>query len=289
MKMLILGSTGMLGMAIYHQAQQEKIPVIGAARSGADRRLDIKDESALRALLVSERPSIVINTVAITNLDTCEKDPSSAYFTNTRPASIIAGTCREIGARFIHISTDHYYSGDARKQHTERDAVTIVNEYARTKYAAETFALTHDESLVIRTNIVGFRNRPGSPTFIEWCIRMLEEKSPATLFDDFFTSPIDVYGFADILLDLIDTDTTGILNVAGKDVSSKQEFILGLADALHLDASHTVTGSVKDLAGTRRAESLGLHVKKAEGILGYAMPDHHTVISHIVHQYTKEH
>jgi dTDP-4-dehydrorhamnose reductase len=289
MKMLILGSTGMLGMALYHTAQQEKITVIGAARSGADRNLDVTNPSALQAILHKERPDIVVNTVAITNLDACETNPTSAYLTNTRPASIVAGVCRDIGARSIHISTDHYYTGDGRKLHKENDPVQLVNEYARTKYAAETFALTHQETLVIRTNIVGFRNRPDSTTFAEWCIRMLKEKSPTTLFDDFYTSPIDIYHFSGILLDIIKTDATGIFNIAGKDVSSKQEFVLGLADALHLDTAHTRTGSVKDLPGTRRAESLGLNVKKTEKILGYRMPDHRAVIETLVRRYTMEH
>ena len=289
MKMLILGSTGMLGMALYHQAAKEKITVVGAARSGADRTLDVTDDAALKALLLAERPEIVVNTVAITNLDACENNPSSAYLTNTRPASVIATTCREIGALSIHISTDHYYTGDERKMHKEHDPVTLVNEYARTKYAAEAFALTHEDSLVLRTNIVGFRNRPGSPTFTEWCITMLNEKTPAMLFDDFYTSPIDVHSFSEVILDLIKTNVTGVLNVSGRDVSSKQEFVLELAEALRLDTSHTGTGSVKGLSGTRRAESLALNVHKAEQKLGYMLPDRHEVIANLVREYTREH
>jgi dTDP-4-dehydrorhamnose reductase len=289
MKMLILGSTGMLGMALYSRAQQDEIAVIGAARSVADRILDVTKPAALQELILTERPAVVINTVAITSLDACEKNPASAYLTNTRAASIIASSCKEIGARFVHISTDHYYTGDKRKLHGETDPVQLVNEYARTKYAAEAFALTHQDTLVIRTNIVGFRNRPDNPTFAEWCIRMLKEKSPATLFDDFYTSPIDVYHFSDIVLDLIRIGSTGIVNIAGKDVSSKQEFILGLADTLHLDTSHTSTGSVKGLQGTPRAESLGLDVHKAEKILGYSMPDRQAVIDNLVRHYTREH
>jgi dTDP-4-dehydrorhamnose reductase len=288
MKMLILGSTGMLGMALYRQAKRENISVIGAARSGADRTVDITNKGALQSLIINDNPDIVINTVAITNLDCCENTPSLAYLTNARPASIIAEICSKTGAEFIHISTDHYYSMDARKRHSEKSPVTLVNEYARTKYAAEWFAQTYEKSLVIRTNIVGFKNRPENLTFVEWCIRMLIERTPATLFNDFYTSPIDVYRFSEILLDLIETGTTGILNVAGKEVLSKKEFIFELADALNLDTSHTKTGSVHMLTGIKRAESLGLNVKKVEKILGYRMPDRHDVINNLVHHYYGE-
>lgn len=285
MKMLILGSTGMLGMALYQQAKREKITVIGVARSAADRTIDVTSVAALQSLIENENPDIVVNTIAITNLNNCEKDPSLAYLTNTRPASIIAHTCSKIDAGFIHISTDHYYTGDKRKKHGEKFPVFLVNEYARTKYAAESFARTYDRSLVIRTNIVGFKNKADNPTFVEWCIRKLSSAAPLILFDDFFTSPIDVYRFSEILLDLIEKGSTGVLNVAGKDVSSKKEFILELADALHLDNSHTKTGHIDMLEGAVRADSLGLNINKVEKILGYKMPDRYEVINNLVNQY----
>ena len=37
----------------------------------------------------------------------------------------------------IHISTDHYYSGDGSKLHKESDEIKIVNTYAKTKFEAE--------------------------------------------------------------------------------------------------------------------------------------------------------
>jgi dTDP-4-dehydrorhamnose reductase len=285
MKMLILGSTGMLGMALYRKAKRRKITVIGVARSGADRTIDVTNGTALQSVIFNENPDIVINTIAITNLDYCERNPSLAYLTNARPASIVANICSKSDTSFIHISTDHYYTGDKRKRHTEKSPITLVNEYARTKYAAEWFARTDEKSLIIRTNIVGFKNKPENPTFVEWCIKMLTERTPTTIYDDFYTSPIDVYRFSEILLDLIEKGTTGVLNVAGEEVSSKKEFILELANALNLDTSHTKTGSVQKLAGIKRAESLGLNVNKAEKILGYKMPDRHDVINNLVHQH----
>lgn len=274
----------MLGMALYRQAKREKITVIGVARSGAEHSIDVTNETALQSVIINENPDIVVNTIAITNLDYCEMNPTLAYLTNARPASIIANICSDIDAASIHISTDHYYTGDKRKQHTEKSPVTLVNEYARTKYAAEWFARTYEKSLIIRTNIVGFKNKADNPTFIEWCIKMLAERIPSTIFDDFYTSPIDTYHFSEVLLDLIEKETTGVLNVAGKDVSSKKEFILEFAEAMNLDTSNTKTGSVHNLSGIKRAESLGLNVNKAEKILGYKMPNRHDVINNLIRQ-----
>ncbi len=57
----------------------------------------------------------------------------------------------------MQISTDHYFCGQGDLKHDESAPVTLLNEYARTKYAGEAFALTNPEACVIRTNVVGFR------------------------------------------------------------------------------------------------------------------------------------
>lgn len=288
MKILLLGATGMLGKALFRTAQDNNYTVIGVARSGTDRSIDIQHETTLRTLIREEQPQIILNTAAITNIDYCEKNPEDVFMTNTRPAAFLAELAAELNAYLIHISTDHFYSGDGRKQHAEDDQITLVNEYARSKYLAESLTRLYQNSLIIRTNIVGFRGNPYNPTFLEWCLKNLTEMNQITLFDDFFTSSIDVYRFSEILLDLIRKNTTGIYNVAGRDVTSKREFVLDLASALHLDISHTSTGSVHDMKSTRRADSLGLDVEKVEKILGYTMPDRYEVINNLKKKMNEE-
>jgi dTDP-4-dehydrorhamnose reductase len=284
MKILILGATGMLGKAIYRTAQNNNYTVIGVARSGTDRSVDIKNETGLQRLVRDEQPQIILNTVAITNIDYCEKNPEDVFMTNTRPASFLADLSSELNAYLVHISTDHYYHGEGLKRHSEVDPITLVNEYARSKYLAECFTRLYPNSLIVRTNIVGFRGLKESPTFVEWCLKILTEKEQVTLFDDYYTSSIDVCRFSEILLDLIRKKITGTLNVAGRDVTSKREFITDLANAFNLDISHATAGSVHRMESTPRADSLGLDVKKVEEILGYPMPDRYEVVENLKRQ-----
>ena len=284
-EILLLGSTGLLGQAIAREARLRGERLLGVARSGADFNLDIRKDEELARLIETTRPDIVINTCAIVNHALCEDDLKAAYEINSRPNAILAQLARQYGFYLVYISTDGYYSGDLNSTHAPTDPVLLLNEYARTKYAGECFALTAPQSLVLRTNIVGFRGRDGQPTFVEWAIQTLKEHKTMTLFDDYFTSSITVTQFAKALFDLLPHEPTGIFNLASSEVSSKAQFITQLAKALDLDLGQARVGSVKSLTSSQRADSLGLNVSQTEALLGYALPGLAEVISQIKGEY----
>lgn len=286
-KYLLIGSTGMLGKAFMQASLKKGNEIIGLARSGADINIDISDANALLKTLNMVKPDIIINTAAIVNLDYCEKHPSEAYLINTRPSAILADYCRQNGVYLIHISTDHLFSGDKRAKHDEKTAVTLLNEYARTKYLAEKLVETHPDSLIIRTNIVGFRGSKTSQCFVEWIIDSVKLEKPLILFDDYYTSSIDVSTLSKIILDLSATGAKGLFNIGSRDVSSKKEFILQFASQFGYDLSNAKTGKVHDLTGVHRCESLGLDVSKVEHHLGYKMPLLDEVLASLHNEYMK--
>lgn len=285
MKVLILGSTGMLGQALLKEAQFRNHEAIGIARKRADICIDITNDLALKETILKVEPEILINTVAIVNHAECENNPCYAYLVNSRPCSIISDICTEISAYYVHISTDHYFTGDGNKKHNESYPIKLLNEYARTKYIGESFALLNPYALIVRTNIVGFRSKENQPTFLEWVIKSIKEDAPITLFDDYFTSSINVTQFSSSIFDLIEKKPNGIINLACREVRSKKDFIEAIANQLGIYISKARVGSVTDLRDIRRAESIGLDVTKAENILGYTMPSFEQVISSLVNDY----
>jgi dTDP-4-dehydrorhamnose reductase len=285
MKVLLIGSTGMLGQALMYEMIRRGMDVIGIARSGADISCDIVDDRTLSNIILSIKPQIIINSAAMVSLKKCEDKPDYTYLINARPASILAEISIKAGIFYIQISTDHYYTGDCNLKHTEEHPIRLINEYARTKYAAERFALTCPSALVIRTNIVGFSNKIDAPTFVEWAIQNIENNSPITLFNDYFTSSIHVTQFSSALLDIIENRPNGVLNLASREVFSKKAFICALAKKMGYPLTNIKIGSVFDAGDASRAESLGLDVGKAETILGYELPTLEEVITSIVEKY----
>lgn len=284
MNIAIIGATGMLGQALLREGTRRGGKPIGFARTNSDYNVDITDSDKLIIKLDQLRPDVVINTAAMTSIEACEQDNFSAYLVNSKAVAILAKACADMRIKLVQISTDHYYINDRDSKHHEAAPITLVNEYARTKYAGETFALTCPGALVVRTNIVGFRGK-GKPTFLEWVITSLMEGSKITLFEDFFTSSINVHGCASAIYDLLSKNISGVLNIGSRDVCSKMKFIMLVADRLGVEALNTKTGSVLEISEARRAESLGLDVSNAEHHLGYELPTTQQVVDALVSEY----
>jgi dTDP-4-dehydrorhamnose reductase len=287
MKILITGINGMLGQALKKQAQIRNIDTIGIDLNNADIVLDITDSKNLIKTIKNIKPDIIINTAALVNLNQCEQNPEFAYKINAEAVETLAKVSKDINAYLIQISTDHFFTGKNTAKHKETDKVTLLNEYAKTKYQGEQFALCYENSLIIRTNIVGFRNKKDSPTFIEWVLQTLKEKSPITLFNDFFTSSITVTQLSKAIFDLLLKKPIGILNIASREVSNKKTFIEALAKNLNFNLSNAKIGSVNDKKILKRANCNGLDVSKAECILEYNLPTLNEVINNIVNEYNK--
>jgi dTDP-4-dehydrorhamnose reductase len=240
----------------------------------------------LVGLIKSRFFSIIINACALVDHRLCEVDKESAYRINARPSSILAQITRETNSKYVFISTDGYYHGDKDLKHGESAPVQLLNEYARSKYAGECFAMTNPDSLVVRTNIVGFKGKKNKPTFLEWVIESLQTGIGMTLFTDYYTSSISVAQFSCVLCDLLASrPPSGILNIAGAHVSSKAQFIRKLAHVFDLEPGNCKEDSVDSLVDSRRANSLGLDVSRVEKIVGYAMPDLDQVLAQLKQEY----
>jgi dTDP-4-dehydrorhamnose reductase len=278
--LLVVGSTGTLGRALLRAAQARGLQCAGAARRGAPIALDVGDAAAITAAVRMHRPAAVINCAAITSIDGCERDPAAAQRINGRAPGVLAAISAEVGARFVQISTDHFFIGDGSALHDEAAPVRLVNAYARSKHEGEAAALAVADTLAIRTNFTGWRGWP-EPTFIEWAVSAIERREPITGFSDFVTSTIDADALAQAILDLTDRGAAGLYNVAAREPIDKARFLRRLACALGASAENIFEGSVRSLA-TPRAESLALDVRKAERALGRLLPDIDQVLSALV-------
>ncbi len=279
MRALVLGGTGLLGRALVLEARQRGFEIISAARSNSDHNIDLCEDAALDHLLGALSPDLVINAAAIVNLAACEADPQLAHRLNARPAEVLAHWSSATNTPFVQVSTDHFFDGGGDAKHDEQAPITLLNTYARSKYAGEEYALQSDHALVVRTSLAGFH--PDGRGFAHWAMDALHNHKPLTLFDDFYGSIIDVHSFSEALFELLNKDARGLFNLASSDVSSKKGFTLGLANAANIKLDWAQNGSVRGLM-PRRARSLGLDVQKAETALGRALPGRDAVCAKLI-------
>ncbi|KKK79156.1 hypothetical protein LCGC14_2836330, partial [marine sediment metagenome] len=78
MKILLIGSTGMVGTAIEKVCARKKIDCMGLTHND----LQITDFDAVKEAIEKHKPDAVINTAAIVGIDQCELEPQRAFDVN---------------------------------------------------------------------------------------------------------------------------------------------------------------------------------------------------------------
>src|SRR3989454_11297087 len=105
-RVLEAGGTGLLGQYIGKEAVRRGHEVIAPhrGRQAPDderidwHRLDIRDSSAVSALVRSVEPNLVLNAAAMTDVDRCEADPDEAKQVNETAAGQLAAVSNDVGA-----------------------------------------------------------------------------------------------------------------------------------------------------------------------------------------------
>src|SRR6185503_11928328 len=107
LRILVTGAGGMVGRALSEYCRS-----IGDVVLPFDHRsLDISDHELVRQTLLNEKPEVVINCAAWTDVDGCESDRERAYAANARGPENLATACSESGSLLVTISTDYVFDG----------------------------------------------------------------------------------------------------------------------------------------------------------------------------------
>ena len=133
-KYLIIGSNGLLGSAL--KTYLPKTQTFSLARNNSNYNLNLLNFKKLEHLFKIYKFEFVINCAAITNLNYCEKNKKIAWKTNTlllRNYLIYPKN----NFKYIHISTDHFFSSEKIKFYNENSTLKSINYYSKTKLIAE--------------------------------------------------------------------------------------------------------------------------------------------------------
>lgn len=138
---LVVGANGQLG--------NELKLLLGEKAEYVDRdQLDITDAAAVKAFVVPEKYSAVINCAAYTAVDKAETDAELAEKINVTGPLNLAKT----GIPLIQVSTDYVFDGTGHCPYVETDTTNPQSIYGVTKLAGEKAALDNAcGCFVIRT------------------------------------------------------------------------------------------------------------------------------------------
>ena len=74
--------------------------------------MDISDEKAVMKIVQRERPAILVNAAAYTDVDGCEDNGTYAFAVNGYGPGYIAAACLETGAILVSLQYRLYFRGN---------------------------------------------------------------------------------------------------------------------------------------------------------------------------------
>jgi dTDP-4-dehydrorhamnose reductase len=221
------------------------------------------------ALAISQiKPDIIINTAGLTSVELCEEFPERAVEVNTNLALNLAKVSSLNSIKFVHISTDHLFSGQ-KMLVDENEPIDAQNMYGITKANAESEVLNNNaESLILRTNFYGWGTGYRS-SFSDVIIKALRERRTIKLFTDVYYTPILIQNLVEVVHRLIEIKASGIFNIVSDTRVSKFEFGLCIADIFGLDNTliHSALMS-QNRTLVKRPLDMSLSNRKVSDLLG---------------------
>ncbi len=208
---LIFGAGGQLGselMKLFPEAT-------GVYHTGSEGNLtlDITNFVRLEDIILKKRPKVIINTVALTNVDKCETEKGIANKINAESVRHIVRAAAVSRSYLVHVSTDYVFDG-ADGMYKENSIPNPINFYGLSKLLGDWAAQSYDDSLIVRTSGV-FGYKSNYPRFV---LSQLKEGKEVKAVESFY-SPIHAKLLAEAILELTELRRTGIVNVSGPRIS----------------------------------------------------------------------
>jgi dTDP-4-dehydrorhamnose reductase len=218
MKVLVTGAAGMLGRDLMLAAGNAGHDVVGFGRA----ELDVTDTAALKKKFDLERPDLVINSAAWTDVDGAETAEEAAFAVNGAGAGAVAAAAARAGAGVVYVSTDYVFDGAKGAPYVESDQPGPLSAYARTKLAGEeATAAANKRHFIVRSGgLFGI----GGPNFVETMLRLATMQNEVTVVRDQVGSPTYTWHLAYGIVRLIEGLEYGIHHMPAAGKCSWYEF-----------------------------------------------------------------
>ncbi len=242
---VITGSNGLLGQTLVNllMKQPNHFSVIGLSRgenrSGRDdftyHSLDITNDQQLKQCLYSIKPSVVINTAAMTNVDACEDQKEACELLNVDAVRNMIDVCSKINAHLIHLSTDFVFDG-VKGNYKETDIPNPLSFYGKSKLKSEKLLINSDiKYTILRTILVyGQVNNLGRNNIVLWLKKMLESNKEVTIVNDQFRMPTFVEDLAMACKISIEKEAYGTYHISSNQLLSVFEIAHQVAEVFGL-------------------------------------------------------
>lgn len=257
-KVLILGSSGILGSYLLKNFPKKNIIFHNGIKK---KKFNLNNIINLTNLL-KKKPDIVINCVALTNIELCEKNKKKALKINTLITKNIFDIKKknDLKFKYLFISTDQVYNKIYKSD--EMSKIKVNNYYTQSKILAEKLVLKND-GVVLRTNFFG--KVTGKKTFTDWIIDHFQKPNFFFyLINDISFSPLRIYTLSKAIFRLINhfPKKAEIFNLGASSALTKEEFAILFGKKMKIYRKNYISTGYKKLLNVKRPRNMSMCSKK---------------------------
>ncbi len=216
MKVLVTGVAGQLGHDVMQELAKREIPAVGTdLKEGIP--LDITDEKAVHQVLQKEKPTVILHCAAWTAVDLAEEEQNkeTVYAVNVTGTKNLVKEAKELGARFVYISTDYVFDGEGTTPwKPDCTEFAPLNYYGQTKWQGEQMVKQYLSSCFIVRIAWVFGLNGGN--FIKTMLKVGKNHDRLTVVKDQIGTPTYTKDLARLLVDMIQTEKYGIYHATNE-------------------------------------------------------------------------
>jgi len=245
LKVLIFGSNGLLGQSLVRRFAKD-YEVLAVSRNSKNMnpvenvnyfQVDMINRQKTTEFLLSNKPNIIINAAAFTDVDGCEKDKELCWNTNVRAVENIIDAAHTFSPILVHVSTDYVFDGSSGG-YRETDEVNPLGDYARSKMAAENIVVSSRlEYIIARTQVLYGYGNGINLNFATWVVSRLSAKKSIRVVVDQIGNPTYVDDLSESIKRLLEKKEHGLFHTSGSEAISRYDFALKIAKVFSFDAS----------------------------------------------------
>ena len=197
MKILLTGKDGQVGFALH-----KKLMSLGEVIASGRHELDLANTDAIKTFIDKNKPDIIINPAAYTEVDKAESEILLAHQINTVAPQVLAEKASELNIPFIHFSTDYVFDGLKNEPYLETDQTNPQSVYGRTKWEGEEAVRQHKKHIILRTSWVLSSH---GQNFLKTILKLSQEKSSLNVVSDQKGTPTSSDVLANVTYKIVKT------------------------------------------------------------------------------------
>ena len=271
LKFLVTGSAGLVGQQVvkYLSKSNQVFSCYNESKPeyGDSVKMDLKNYEMISSVLTEIKPDVVIHLGAMTGVDLCEKEKTSASEINTKATEIIAKECSKLNSFLVYVSTDYVFDGNFG-MYKEDDVANPLGFYGKSKLEGEKAVQNFSTNWCIARTSTPFGLHPTKKSFPMWVIENLQKQKQIDILIDQFTSPTYIPNLSRMLIEISERRITGVIHAAGASKISRYQMASMVSDKLNLDGTLLKQISINKMKWVaQRPKDSSLDVSRASSIL----------------------